>query len=272
MPTLLWRLLPLFCLALLPAQEPRQPRVFRATPEGLVPAELPKLWFGFVDRGQRVMLEIDGARATASTDAGPLPATRVKRTGTLVQVVDVQGQVAAQVRLTADGGVLETFPDRKRLSLGVRLLPVSEAMAAKVSRPAADLRLVAAVVPGLGAEAAGLRAGDLLLEIDGGSVSEARLRELVATRKPGDKLKVASLREGVAMTSEVELRSAAPAVPGSESRPAIEFLDGALFVIGAPGGSGRSDGIGEVTRELRQLGDRLQKLEALMQQSGEKGK
>ncbi len=58
------------------------------------------------------------------------------------------------------------------------------------------------------AEAAGIKAGDVILKFDGTPINEAsRLQELVATKQPGDKVPVEVLRNGKKMTLEVTLKA-----------------------------------------------------------------
>jgi S1-C subfamily serine protease len=65
------------------------------------------------------------------------------------------------------------------------------------------------VVDGSPAEAAGLRAGDLILKIDGVKVNSAgAVRERIWAKKVGDKMKLSIQREGEAMEVEVTLAKA----------------------------------------------------------------
>lgn len=69
---------------------------------------------------------------------------------------------------------------------------------------------VAEVTPGGAAEAAGIRKGDIVLSIDGKSIdSSARLSEIIASRRPGEKVKISVKREGKVKPFEVTLRNKA---------------------------------------------------------------
>lgn len=246
-----------------PQDPPPAPRVFHATADGLVPASATPMWFGFVDGGERFTIEIQGVRATVHGAAGELPASRIRRAGASVQVLDAAGLVVAQVRPTPTGGVLETFPDRARPSLGVRLLPAPPERAQAAGHPASSVRLVAAVLPGGGAEAAGVRAGDLLFEVAGGGVDEPRLRDVLSARRAGDTVTAKVWREGVEVAAAIVLRPViAPSTAPAGPRPAVEFRDGVLFVLDRP-----ERGELMVAQELQALRERMQRLETMLQEA-----
>ncbi|MBE7178890.1 MAG: Do family serine endopeptidase, partial [Mucilaginibacter polytrichastri] len=63
------------------------------------------------------------------------------------------------------------------------------------------------VVKGGGAEAAGIRKGDIIKKVDGNNIYESSdLQEKVARLKPGDKVKLSVLREGQEKTFNVTLK------------------------------------------------------------------
>ncbi len=69
---------------------------------------------------------------------------------------------------------------------------------------------VAEVTAGGAAEAAGIRKGDIVLSIDGKKIdSSARLGELIASKRPGEKVKISIKREGEVKLFEVVLRNKA---------------------------------------------------------------
>lgn len=62
------------------------------------------------------------------------------------------------------------------------------------------------VVPGSGADEAGLRAGDVIVAIDGEEVAESRsVRELILDKRPGDTIKLTIVREGEEIEVEAKL-------------------------------------------------------------------
>lgn len=67
---------------------------------------------------------------------------------------------------------------------------------------------VAKVVEGQAAEDAGIVEGDVITSLDGQKVTKmAELQEILATKRPGDKLKVSLLRKKKAQTVEVTLKN-----------------------------------------------------------------
>ncbi|HZB70773.1 MAG TPA: PDZ domain-containing protein, partial [Acidimicrobiales bacterium] len=73
-----------------------------------------------------------------------------------------------------------------------------------------DGALVSEVEPGSGAEAAGLRARDLILSIDGEPVTgSADVRAAVAAAEPGDAVEITYLRDGEERTATATLGSRA---------------------------------------------------------------
>lgn len=251
------------------------PRVFRASSEGLVLASRPEtpLGFCFVDRGVRYRIEVSREAVVGYADDRVLEAKRLHATDSQIEVLDEAFAVMARITTTATGGSVMTFPHRHRVTMGVRLLPASAAQAGAVGRDAAQLRLVGEVVPGLGAAAAGVQAGDLLFEVDGGPVGEERLRSVLAGKKAGDAVRLQLLRQGASLAFDVVLATAPPARAGSGRAPAIEFRDGLLLVIDGQGEAlAASRDAPDVGRELAALTQRLQELEALVRRLADQNK
>lgn len=255
---------------------PAAPRVFRASSEGLVLATRPEtpLGFLFVDRGVRYRIEVARDGVSGHADDRVLAAERLQIDGPQVEVLDADGAVIARITTTATGGSVSTFPHRHRVTMGVRLLPVTTAQADAVHRDAAQLRLVGEVVPGLGAAAAGVLAGDVLCAIDGGPVGEERLRAVLAGRKPGESVPIQVLRRGTLIAFDVALTAAPPARGGPARAPTIEFRDGMLVVLDPQGEAmaGAARGAPDVGRELATLAQRVQELEAVVRRLADKNK
>ncbi len=69
---------------------------------------------------------------------------------------------------------------------------------------------VAEVTAGGAAEAAGIRKGDIILSIDGKKIdTSARLSEVIASKRPGENVKISIKREGEVKLFEVTLRNKA---------------------------------------------------------------
>src|SRR5205085_605326 len=83
-----------------------------------------------------------------------------------------------------------------RAQLGVKIGPVDAAMAKSFGLPRPEGALVGDVVDGSPAEKAGVRAEDVILQIDGKPVeSDSQLRLEISSRKPGSKVELGLLRD-----------------------------------------------------------------------------
>lgn len=83
---------------------------------------------------------------------------------------------------------------------------------------------VVAVTPGSAAEAAGLKEGDVIVELAGRPVvSPARLRHLVAGLQEGEKFAVVHVRDGRRMTAQAQLQSAPPGIRAPGRAPFRDF-------------------------------------------------
>jgi serine protease Do len=90
--------------------------------------------------------------------------------------------------------------------LGVAIQDMTQELAESFDLATLHGVLIADVVPGSPAEAAGLQRGDIVLRIDGQSVDDiGRLRNLVANAGVGAKLSVRVLRDGEERSFDVEL-------------------------------------------------------------------
>jgi len=108
--------------------------------------------------------------------------------------VDLARKVMDQI--VADGRVV-------RSQLGVRIQPVSAALAKSYGLDKPVGALVNAVEPGSPAAAAGLREEDLIVEVDGRPVENDRsLRLDISNRRPGSQIEMAVLRAEDGRTSK----------------------------------------------------------------------
>lgn len=117
--------------------------------------------------------------------------------------VDVIKQVLPELR-AANGGVLTNT-----VLLGVQTQLVSQLQAAEKTRfaiTANDGLMVAGLIGGGGAEAAGVQVGDLLISVDGQRVvTRPALVRVLRQRRPGDTVTVAVQRGATALTLKVRL-------------------------------------------------------------------
>jgi S1-C subfamily serine protease len=117
----------------------------------------------------------------------------------------------------ADGGVVH------RAKLGVVIQPLTPELAAGLGAAHARGAVVSQVEAGSAGERAGLRAGDVITEIDGRPVTEANaLRNQVAAMRPGTSVGLAVLRDGGPLSLTARLgerearRASAKATAGAE--------------------------------------------------------
>lgn len=108
---------------------------------------------------------------------------------------------------------------------------------------------VGSVIAGKGAEAAGIREGDLITKVDGKSVAgEGSISSVLAGRKPGDKVMVAYLRDGKAAQTEVTLSASQSYVYQTVERDPCKVFIGVYTSDAAEGKSGvRVSGVIENT-------------------------
>lgn len=107
-----------------------------------------------------------------------------------------------QQQLVADGKVT-----RGRLGVSVQSLDQALADSFGLDRPRGAL--VGAVEPGLAADRAGIKAGDIILSINGSTVTDsAMLSRVIAEQKPGEDVKLELLREGKQKQLSVALGAA----------------------------------------------------------------
>ena len=98
--------------------------------------------------------------------------------------------------------------DSQKSSIGIAGITVDSNINAAYGIPAGVY--VASVTPGSGAEAAGIRKGDVILEIDGLKINDAAtLQEQIARHRPNDKVKLSVKRGGDVKQFDVTLRNKA---------------------------------------------------------------
>jgi serine protease Do len=102
-------------------------------------------------------------------------------------------------RIVVDGKVTRGY-------LGVKIQPITPDIAkqSKLSQPVGAL--IAEVTPGSPGEQAGLKAGDVVTEFDGKSVTDSRhLQLMVAEKSPGSRVSIKIVREGKEQTLTAQL-------------------------------------------------------------------
>ena len=120
----------------------------------------------------------------------------------------------------------------QRAYLGVNIRPVTEPIAEEVGLPEVEGVLVVGTTPGSGAEASGLKEGDVILRVGGSTTSTLpALMERVNRYRPGESTTVEFWRDGVLQKREVELRDRSGSTEMRAAEPSSEERD--VRVLGA---------------------------------------
>ena len=94
----------------------------------------------------------------------------------------------------------------QRAMLGVQTMDITPDLQQQAGLPTLQGAYVANVVKGSAAQQAGIRTGDVVVEIDGTKILSANdLRVAIGKTRPGDRIAVVVLRNGDRMTLQVEL-------------------------------------------------------------------
>lgn len=131
---------------------------------------------------------------------------------------------------TVAQAVVEQLRERGRVVrgyIGVTLQPLDEELAEALGVDAAEGALVASVVPDGPSSEAGIAPGDVIVEVSGEPVEDARaLSRAVAAREPGEAVAVTLVRNGERREVEIELAerpqdvaSLSPGVPAPGDAP-----------------------------------------------------
>jgi len=129
--------------------------------------------------------------------------------------------------------------------LGVAVQSLNQDLAQSFNLPNPRGALVSQVEPGMPAARAGIRAGDVILKLDGAEIEDsAMLSRVIAAKKPGDEVTVDVLREGSRQQITVSLGEAPGAgVAAADNAAAAE--QGRLGVVmrEAPADGGERRGV-----------------------------
>jgi predicted metalloprotease with PDZ domain len=174
----------------------------------------------------------------------------------------VVGAVAlAPVAMAApdQSGKISAEPIAGRGRLGLAVIEMSAELRAQFGAPRDRGVLVDAVRPDSPAARAGVRVGDVVLEVDGeASHSAADMVEAMSDRKQGERVTVAVLRAGKRMQLVAVLDGdAGPRVPRGADTPFAEPLDWQLPKFR----DGVQRELEEAKRRIDELERRIEKLE-----------
>ena len=144
----------------------------------------------------------------------------------------------------------------RRAQLGVAAIEISPELRAHFGAPSDRGVLVDRVAPGSAAEHAGIRVGDLVLEIAGQPTSSARdMRAALRAHAKGDRVGVVVLRDGKRLELTATLDAAPPAavLPGGvlgELREAFPGIDRDFPDLVMPGSDQQLQDMLERAREM----------------------
>lgn len=135
---------------------------------------------------------------------------------------------------------LVEYGEVQRGLLGVQLQPLTPELAQALSLESHEGALIAAVVPGSAAAAAGLQPGDVVTAVNGEPISRANgLRTRVGLMRVGEKLELTLLRDGESRTIDATIGApSGPQLAGALS----PRLEGAEFGM-IPGDAGERVGV-----------------------------
>jgi periplasmic serine protease, Do/DeqQ family len=174
-------------------------------------------------------LQTDAA-INPGNSGGPLVNVKGEVVGVNTAIISRTGQYAGigfAVPINIAKNVAEQLIEKGRVErgyLGIFMQDVDRNIAKHFKLKKAQGVIVTDVVKGSPAEKAGIKAGDLILKIDGLDVKNSlQLRAYVQSKKPGDKVKLKVLRDGkekeitVNLGSADNISSAPPRREGSQS-------------------------------------------------------
>ncbi|MDX1517964.1 MAG: PDZ domain-containing protein, partial [Woeseiaceae bacterium] len=115
------------------------------------------------------------------------------------------------------------YGEVRRGRLGITIQDVTPDLAEALELDTVEGAVVTQVEPESAAEAAGIRAGDVIVEVDGQPVAgSAAVRNLIGLMRVGEKLRVTLLRDGRRRSVEAEIGKAqAQALAGGQSVPKL---------------------------------------------------
>lgn len=171
-------------------------------------------------------LKIDDGNISAKANGKEVPADRIRVGDGRVDLLDEQGEVMATFAL-GSGPVMAPRAPRAPRELRARPLqppappappeglvpaipenppPVMVGITMSTVEGEVSGILVDSVIDGLPASKAGLKAGDVIVKLDGKAVErQEQLREVLKGKKPGDTLAVVVERDGAELNMEIEL-------------------------------------------------------------------
>lgn len=172
------------------------------------------------DNGDEVTVRIENGEMTATRNGKAIPADKVRKSDNKIEILGDNGEVVSTLNIGFAGGMPGDIKRVWRTGNGGRVVQGQPLIGTTTSRPkvmigvnmsTADGKLAEhlglkeggavldSVIDGLPAAKAGLKANDVLVEIEGKKVSdETDIRQTLKGKNPGDTVKVKYIRQGAA--------------------------------------------------------------------------
>lgn len=209
------------------------------------------------DGERKLELSFDGDKRSAKIDGQLVPADRIVETDTHLIIRGKEGETlfkldrlapgTATLAIEGEGAVygvqwddqlaldrrgdrddLYTFTTSMKMPkamIGITMAEIEDVTAAQLGVKPDEVVLVTGVAPNLPADKAGLKKFDVIIKVDGEKpVTEAKIREVVTSREPGEKVGLVVLRESRPMEFEIELQEFKPDGWGNFSG-AVQLFD-----------------------------------------------
>ena len=164
--------------------------------------------------------------------------------------ISVAGQgIGFAVPINIAKGILNQLKSDGRVArgyLGIELAPVTEELKEGFGLPSVQGALVNQVVPGLPAEDAGIRKGDVIISINGDDVATTdQLVQVISEKRPGERVKIEVIRRGEEKVFTAKLADRSESLPGAQVAQRREPESEEVLGIS----------VGELTAEIRRALD-----------------
>lgn len=176
-------------------------------------------------------VSIDGDKITAKVNGKEVPKDRVRKNGDTIEILGKNGEVVSTFHTASRYDAWSTSPntyysgmggnftpwtatvnqDPPPVMLGVTMVEPGEMMTEQLELEPGTGVLLDRVIDGLAADKAGLKKGDVIVSFDGiKPATVVKVREALAKKHPGDKVKLVFLRKGDEKAATLELQKYDP--------------------------------------------------------------
>jgi hypothetical protein len=190
--------------------------------------------------GDTYEVSIINGEVTAKVNGKAVPAERVRRSKDKIEILDKKGNVVQSFNVSLDNGWgaggaagggkgahggkvaphAMTFENQPKVMIGITMGQPSDALAEHLGIKPDEAVVIEKVYDGLPADKAGLKAQDIITEVDGvHPVTQQNFRETINKKEPGDKVTLRILRKGEEQKVTVELKKFDAEKLGMEGMP-----------------------------------------------------